>query len=326
MIVCCGEALVDMVPFRDGSGQEAFKPCPGGSPYNTAIAVGRLGVPCAFLGKLSSDFFGGKLVSRLRENGVSDALVSRCARPSTLAFVELAEGAEPQYAFYTEGTADSSLTASELPAGLPPDARCLLFGSISLTIEPLASAVEALARREAARTDSGAPVLSFDPNVRPVMVRDRGAFVRRTESFFALAHIVKISGADLDYLYPGLDREAALRKVLGFGADLVVTTLGKDGALAIGRKRDGTELRASSPVVEVEVADTIGAGDTFHGAFLARLHEKGAAGRRALEALTEEALLDALAFANAAASLVCSRRGAEPPTRAELDAFRARRA
>lgn len=201
MIVCCGEALIDMVPFRpEGTeGGEAYRPCPGGSPYNSAVAVGRLGVPVAFLGRISRDFFGDSLVARLAANGVGTGLIARSGQPSTLAFVKLEEGEEPQYAFYTEGSADRSLLASDLPEELPEDARCLLFGSISMTMEPAASTIEALVMRE-----SGRRVISFDPNVRPVMVVDHDAYILRMESWFKAATIVKISGADLDYVYPEL--------------------------------------------------------------------------------------------------------------------------
>jgi len=318
MILCCGEALIDMVPFHHegAEGGEAYRPCPGGSPYNSAVAVGRLGVPVAFLGRISRDFFGESLVARLAANGVDTGLIARSGQPSTLAFVKLAEGEEPQYAFYAEGSADRSLMPADLPEELPKDARCLLFGSISMTMEPAASTIEALVMRE-----SGRRVVSFDPNVRPVMISDRPAYVRRVERWFSAATIIKISGADLDYLYPGLSRDAALERALSFGASLLVTTLGADGALALGVRTDGARFSAEAPGARVEVADTIGAGDSFHAAFLSWLELNGKMSRAAIAALSEAELAQALLFANRAAALVCARRGAEPPTMAELTAF-----
>jgi fructokinase len=318
MIVCCGEALIDMVPFRpDGSeGGEAYRPCPGGSPYNSAVAVGRLGVPVAFLGRISRDFFGESLVARLAANGVGTGLIARSGQPSTLAFVKLEEGEEPQYAFYTEGSADRSLLATDLPGELPEDARCILFGSISMTMEPAASTIEALVLKE-----SGRRVISFDPNVRPVMVVDRDAYIRRMERWFKAATIVKISGADLEYLYPELGREAALERVLSFGASLLVTTLGEKGSLALGVRQDGARFGAKARGARVRVADTIGAGDSFHAAFLSWLEMNGKMSRTAVAALSEAELEEALLFANQAAALVCTRRGAEPPSLAELQAF-----
>ncbi len=319
MILCCGEALVDMVPFVS-EGAEAFRPCPGGSPYNSAIAIGRLGAPVAFLGRLSTDFFGELLVKRLRDNGVGTELIVRTDQTTTLAFVKLEAGAEPQYAFYTEGSADRSLSPADIPARLPVEARCILFGSISMTMEPVASTIEALVKRERARKDAAAPVISVDPNVRPILISDVSAYVRRLEGWMASSTIVKISAADLEFVYPDLEREAAIDKILTLGPTLVVTTLGMDGALAVGRRSNGSTFRATAPVVPVKVVDTIGAGDTFHAGFLSWLEKHGKMSRAAVAALREDELAEALVFANLAASLVCAKRGAEPPTLAEMEA------
>jgi fructokinase len=317
MILCCGEALIDMVPSGD-----AYRPCPGGSPYNSAVAVGRLGAPVAFVGRLSRDFFGQTLVERLAANGVRTDLIARSDQTTTLAFVKLADGEEPQYAFYTEGSADRSLSPRDLPERLPPEASCILFGSISMTMEPIASTIEALVKREAQNL-----VVSLDPNIRPVMIKDKESYVRRLEGWMASSTIVKISGADMEFVYPKLSREEALERVLSLGPALVVTTLGKDGALAVGRRGPSSSLagslfRATAPVYEVQVVDTIGAGDTFHAGFLSWLELHGKMGRPAIESLSEAELSEALSFANMAASLVCSKRGAEPPTMAEMEAFR----
>jgi fructokinase len=317
MILCCGEALVDMVPFamEDAEGGEGYRPCPGGSPYNSAIAIGRLGVPVDFVGRLSHDFFGQMLIRRLAANGVGTSRIVRSRQPSTLAFVKLAHGAEPQYAFYVTDSADRSLSLADLPAELPMDVRCILFGSISMTMEPVASTVEALVMRETARR-----VISFDPNVRPVLVPDRGAYVRRMEGWFALSTIVKISAADLDYVYPHLDLDAAVDRVLSCGPALIAITLGSDGALAVGSRSTGGRFRATATAIKVPVVDTIGAGDTFHAALLAWLELHGRMSRSAIAELPEHELGAALLFANKAAALVCTRRGAEPPTMAELTA------
>jgi fructokinase len=319
MILCCGEALIDMVPSGD-----AYRPCPGGSPYNSAVAIGRLGVPVSFIGRLSRDFFGDALVARLRENGVGTELIARSDQTTTLAFVKLAHGEEPQYAFYTEGSADRSLSPRDLPERLPAEASCILFGSISMTMEPIASTIEALVQRESADL-----VVSLDPNVRPVMIRDKESYVRRLEGWIAASTIVKISGADMDFVYPRLSRDEALQRVLSLGPALVVTTLGKEGALAIGKRGGSSSLagslfRATAPVYDVEVVDTIGAGDTFHAGFLSWLEMNGKMSRAAISALTEAELAEALSFANLAASLVCAKRGAEPPTLAEMEEYRRR--
>jgi fructokinase len=320
MILACGEALIDMVPRTLPEGETLFLPCPGGSPYNTVIAISRLGTPAAFLGRLSTDFFGETLISRLVQNKVLTGLIVRSEETSTLAFVKLEKGREPQYVFYTEGSADRSLTQADLPASLPPDTRCILFGSISLTMEPVASSIEALIRREGMRGED-APVISLDPNVRPFMIPDTAAYVQRFEGWAACSTIVKVSEADLDFIYPGLGLEKSLERILSLGPCLVVATLGPRGALALFKRGNGAVFRVTAPVVNVPVADTIGAGDTFHGAFLAWLELHNRMSRQAIPALTEGELYAALFFANKAASLVCSRRGAEPPTLAETEAL-----
>jgi fructokinase len=319
MILCCGEALIDMVPAVLANGASSFLPCPGGSPYNTAVAVGRLETPVAFLGRLSRDFFGDMLADRLIKNKVRTDFLVRTDQTSTLAFVKLSPGEEPQYIFYTEGSADRSLSREDLPPALPPDVRCILFGSIAMTMEPVASAIEFFITREA--RGETAPVISLDPNVRPFMIADKAGYVRRFEGWLRSVTIAKISEADFSFIYPGLELEKALEKTLEAGPRMVVTTLGPEGALALLRRDDGSLLRVKAPVVEVPVADTIGAGDTFHGALLSWLERQGKMSRPSLAALTEDELYQALFFANKAASLVCSRRGAEPPAFAEVEAF-----
>ncbi|MDR3342169.1 MAG: carbohydrate kinase [Treponema sp.] len=317
MIVCCGEALIDMLPFNGGTG---FLPCPGGSPYNTAIAIGKLGVPVAFLGRLSRDFFGDLLINRLMQHAVGTGLIVRSGEHSTLAFVKLEQGTEPQYVFYTEGTADRSLSPADIPLKLPEETRCILFGSIAMTMEPVASAIESLVFREHTRGDDG-PVISVDPNIRPFMIRDREAYIKRFETWAAAVTIVKISEVDLAFMYPGVGTVQSMENILRLGPLLVITTRGHEGAIGLLRQDDRGILRVSAPVVDLPVVDTIGAGDTFHGAFLAWLEREEKMSRTGLASLTEAALYKALFFANQAASLVCSRQGADPPTYAEVEAL-----
>jgi fructokinase len=165
----------------------------------------------------------------------------------------------------------------------------------------------------------GAPVVSFDPNIRPFMIKDKGAYIDRFEKWIASSTIAKISLEDFGFLYPKLDMAKALRKVLAMGPRLAICTMGPKGAQAFLRRNDGSITTVSAPVVNLPVADTIGAGDTFYGAFLSWLEMKGKMSRSSLANLSEAELYDALFFANKAASIVCSRRGAEPPTLKEVD-------
>ncbi|MDR0497381.1 MAG: carbohydrate kinase [Treponema sp.] len=323
MIICCGEALIDMVlsPFKGK--EECFLPLPGGSPYNTAIAIGKLGVPVKFLGRLSTDFFGEVLVKRFKENRVGSDLIKRTGQNSTLAFVKLSKNKEPQYIFYTDGTADRSFSTEDLPPKLPADTRCILFGSIAMTMEPIASAIETLILKEGNRKSAdqmdGAPVISFDPNIRPFMIKDRNKYIEKIEKWIAASTIVKISSRDCEFIYPKLDMDRALQKIIAMGPRLAICTMGPKGAQALLRRNDGSVIKASAPAVSISVVDTIGAGDSFHGAFLAWLEMKKKMSRSALVNLSETDLYNALLFANKAASITCSRQGAEPPTRREVE-------
>jgi fructokinase len=320
MILCCGEALIDMVPEHIPGKGGGFCPLPGGSPYNTAIAIGRLGVAVQFWGKLSQDFFGEMLFTRLAENHVGTGFISRSLQNTTLAFVSLKENREPQYVFYTADTADRSLSERDIPSPLPDNITAVLFGSIAMTMEPVASAIESFISRIGDPGISG-PVISFDPNIRAFMIADKNAYIRRFENLAALSTIVKISQADLNFIYPRLGTEESLGKILSLGPRLVILTMGPEGALALLRREKGSILTVKAPVVELPVVDTIGAGDTFHGALLARLEMQKRLSRSAIAVLTEEELYDALYFANKAASLVCSVQGAAPPSLKEIEAL-----
>jgi fructokinase len=326
MIICCGEALIDMVRATVRGLGDVFSPIPGGSPYNTSIAIGRLGVPVKFLGRLSTDFFGELLHKKLQKCHVGDELIHRSNQNSTLAFVEKDKAKGPQYIFYAEGTADCSLQPSDLPPKLPADTKCIVFGSISMTLEPISSAVESFILREGTRksTDQvdGAPVISFDPNIRPFLIKDKNAYIGRFEKWVAASTIVKMSVEDIAFIYPKLDPEKALQKVIAMGPRLAICTLGAKGALALLRRNDGSVTRMNAPAMELPVVDTIGAGDTFHGAFLAWLEIKEKMSRSALVNLSESELFSALYFANKAASIVCTRAGAEPPSRKEVESLK----
>jgi fructokinase len=324
MIVCCGEALMDMVP--DGGHGDAFLARPGGCAYNTAIAASRLGSPTRFLGRIGGDFFGETLVGRLAENGVDTSLVARSDQGATLAFVQRGPSGDARYAFYSTGAADRSFDRQDLPASLGGEARFLMVGSISMVQEPAASTIERLVERERDRT-----LVALDPNIRPSLIADRKAYLKRFLRWVSMASIVKASSEDLEWLFPELPPEGrALRLLAGKGsgasggsggAELVVETRGGGGAVARTR-----HFEVSAPAFQVEVADTIGAGDTFHAALLHRLDSAKISSREALRELDEASLRDTLVFAQAAAALDCTRTGAEPPGLGELREFLARRA
>jgi fructokinase len=308
MILVCGEALVDLVPFGQGD-EPTYVARAGGSSFNVAIGLGRLGVSVGFVGRLSQDLFGRMLRRRLESTGVDCRFMLEGDEPSTVAIVHLEAGAEPVYAFHGDRTADRLLRVEDLPATLPAETDALHFGSISMVREPAASAFEALMRRE-----KGRRVLSLDPNVRPSLVGERRAYVARLEGWVSLADVVKVSRADLAWLYPATAPDTVAAAWLRRGPGIVVVTRGRDGACALAASG-----RVDIAGVTVPVWDTVGAGDAFTSGLLAWLQEAGWLDRTRLRAIPADALRRGLAFANRAAAFTCTRAGAQPPTRAEMD-------
>jgi len=310
MIVCCGEALIDFMPIS-AEGAPAFRPFPGGSPFNVAIGLGRLGAPAGFLSRISTDFFGDLLMQTLGENRVDARYVKRAADPTMLAFVTHRPDGEPQYAFFANGAADRCITEHDLPASFADDVACLHLGlgAISTQAEPAATTFEALLKRESKRR-----VIAFDPNVRPNLIKDRETARARLESWISLCDIVKVSRVDLNWLYPGRSAEDSAAAWRDLGPKLVVMTLGADGAMAL---LDGSKIAV--PGRKIGVVDTVGAGDSFHSALLAGLNEHGLLTRDRLAKLDVGVLKILLDRAVAAAAITCSRAGANPPTKRELE-------
>lgn len=308
MILVCGEALIDMVPLPASPEQPAYVAKCGGSLFNVAMGLGRLEVQVGFFGRLSRDPFGRMMRRQLEDDGVDPRFILDGDEPSTLAIVFLEGGAEPVYTFHDEGAADRMLRVEDVPAELPDEVRALHFGSISLLREPAATAYETLMQRE-----HGRRLVSLDPNVRPGLIHDRAAYVARLEGWVALADLVKVSRADLEWLYPDVAPEAAAAEWLSRGPAAVVMTRGGDGAVAI--TADG-EAEVSG--IRVAVSDTVGAGDSFTSGLLAWLERAGRLGREAIRGVTPDELRTALTFANTAASVTCTRAGAQPPTLAEM--------
>ncbi len=310
MILCCGEALIDFVPLPEAGG---YLPCPGGSVYNIAVGLGRLGRPVGFFCKISADFFGDQLVAYLHENNVDTSLCPRSPDPTTLAFVSVpGAGEEPRYMFYANDSADRLLTAAELPT-LPETVKALHFGSISLILEPGATALETFMGRE-----SGRRIISLDPNARPGLIADKDAYRRRFEAWASQVDILKLSRADFQFIYPDQDLEDVMADWFTRGISLCIVTLGSEGAA--GYTAAGATAVAHTP--QVEVADTVGAGDTFLAATLAYLNQKGLLDRREqIRELTSSEIGACLSYAVRAAAINCSRQGANPPYLHEMEPF-----
>lgn len=310
MILCCGEALIDMIPAREtpGSALPAFSAHPGGAVFNTAIALGRLGEETGLLTGLSTDMFGQQLEAALAGSHVDSALAVRSARPTTLAFVQLNNG-QARYSFFDENSAGRMLAPADMPA-LDAAVSALFFGGISLACEPGAEAYAALLEREAA----GRAVM-LDPNIRPGFISDETRYRDRLDRMIARTDILKLSDEDLDWLVPGphpLAEKAAMLQAKG--PAMVIVTRGAEGATAY-LENERAVSAAAAPAV---VADTVGAGDTFNAGVLARLSQLGLLGKQALRSLPGTAVEDALAYGCAAAAVTVSRAGAQPPWAEEM--------
>ncbi|MEO1536471.1 MAG: carbohydrate kinase [Pseudomonadota bacterium] len=305
MILCAGEALIDMLPRETTAGEAAFAPHAGGAVFNTAIALGRLRVPTGFFSGLSTDLFGAMLEESLAASNVDARFAARSDRPTTLAFVRLVDG-HATYAFYDENTAGRLLTDADLPSTTGVDA--MFFGGISLVVEPCATAYEALMLREAAER-----VTMIDPNIRPGFINDEDRYRARITRMMAAADIVKVSDEDLTWLRGPGDMNARAEEVRAMGPAIVLVTRGALGANAY---HAGGHLFVES--WSATVVDTVGAGDTFNAGFLASLHEQGALNKAALRTLSEGALTEAVTMGAKAAAITVSRAGANPPARNEL--------
>ncbi|NCM96587.1 MAG: carbohydrate kinase [Rhodobacterales bacterium] len=306
MILCCGEALIDMLPRTTTLGEPAFAPHAGGAVFNTAIALGRLGAPTGFFSGLSTDLMGEILTTTLTASKVDTSLAARSNRPTTLAFVKLVNG-QATYAFYDENTAGRLLSPADLPT-LPARVNTLFFGGISLVNDPAAATYEALQARE-----SGTRVTMIDPNIRPGFITDQAPYRARLSRMMARADIVKLSDEDLHWLMGAGDLTRLARQIIATGPSLVFLTEGATGARAVTATQD--RFVAAQ---KVTVADTVGAGDTFNAGVLAALHRAKALHKPALATLPDATLDAALTLGTRAAAVTVSRAGANPPWADEL--------
>ncbi|MBI2718033.1 MAG: carbohydrate kinase [Rhizobiales bacterium] len=306
MIVCCGEALIDFLPRQSAGGEAVYQPFNGGSIFNTAIALGRLGMATGFFGGLSTDFFGDSLRQGLKASNVDISLVKTWDRPSTLAFVKLEDG-HARYSFFDDNSASRMLTRKDLPK-LAAAVTALHCGSISLIPDPGGATIEALIEREAKKR-----VISLDPNIRASLIKDRRKFLARLNRLIPLADILKISDEDVVWMTGKKDLAGAARKWLRRGAKLVAITKGSDGVEAYTRR-----FALRLPAVPVKVADTVGAGDTFTAGLIVALSRAKLLDKAKLGAIAEHELSEALSFAARAAAITVSRPGADPPWAREL--------
>jgi fructokinase len=309
MFVVCGEALMDVFAEADTPTGTALDARVGGSPFNMAVGLSRLGQPVSFFGAVSHGFLGERLMRALAEEKVGTSTTVRVDEPTTLSLIGTDAQGVPSYSFYGTGAADRQLRLEHLGV-LPVDMRALHLGSYTTVTEPIASTLRALVEREHART-----LISCDPNIRLNVEPDLARWRDMLQWVLPRAHLVKISEEDLSLLWPGKSAADFAREALARGVRLVVVTKGGDGAEAWT-----ASATAQAPAVSVQVIDTVGAGDSFQSALLTWLAEHGLLSIEALGTIPATSLREALQFAVAAAAITCSRRGANPPRRGELPA------
>jgi fructokinase len=305
VVAVAGEALIDLIEGDDG-----LHPYPGGGPYNTAVALGRLGVPVAFLGRLSHDPFGRLLDARLAESGVDRRYVLHGPAPTSLALVHAKGDGDHDFSFYLAETSYADMFPDDLPS-LESGVAALYVGTLALATDPPAAAFEHLMARE-----SGTRLVVVDPNIRIPVCGDHDAYLRRFESWAEYTHVIKLSGDDSDWLYPDVGYETVLETILARGARLVVLTLGPAGAIA---RAPGASARVAAHAVDV--VDTVGAGDAFGAGLLFGLWKAGRLDARLVGLMGDEELSALLRVASAVAALQCSRAGATPPTLGEVERF-----
>lgn len=301
-VVVGGEALIDLIIDRAGG----VTPAAGGGQYNTARAVARLGGDAHFLGRISDDWFGRLLLSRLESDGVGTDLVVSTTDPTTLVLAEIDAQGVAHYHWYIERTTVPGLELEDARRALSPVPDALHVGTLGLTMEPVADSLATLVAEVPSST-----FVMVDPNCRPTATRDIEVYRQRMARVLGRADVVKGSDEDLAFLALADTPEASARLLLRRGVGAVIVT---GGSRPVRAWCAGGEVAV--PVPEVAVVDTVGAGDAFGGAFLARWLEQGLGREQLAE---RDRLEDAVAFAAHAAAINCTRAGAEPPTREEMD-------
>ncbi|WP_316670574.1 carbohydrate kinase [uncultured Propionibacterium sp.] len=308
-VVVCGEALIDLIPDNSVPGttqSSLWQAHSAGGPLNTAVALARLGLPAQFLGRLGGDGFGAQLRSHLAVNDVGlDLAVQTESEPTSLAIVSVDSTGQATYTFHLRGTANFNWAPQEFPELGADD--WLHTGSLMAVVEPGRSAL----LDYLSTTPAG---LSFDLNVRPTVQPDRRLYGELLDPFLKVlgerGGVVRASDEDLHWLDPSSGssaRRIAADLAATYGLELVVVTTGGEGAFAVGANREPVSV----PGLPTAVADTVGAGDTFTAGFLKVW-------------LEEKNLVGAMRSGCAAASIVCSRIGANPPDADEVAALLAR--
>jgi len=302
VITVMGEALIDIIVSPQG---EVTAAAIGGAPLNTARTLARLDVPVSFLGGVSTDVFGRRIMRMLESDQVGYALGQPMDAPTTLAIAELDDGGAASYRFVFDGTSATLVHPTEAVAAIGETCSVVHVGTLALVLQPLADATKAVV--EAAPPSR---IVMVDPNCRPAVMTGSTVFEQTLAAVLARADVVKVSGDDLAFLYPGERPSTAAEQIhMRTGATVLFT----DGANSV--EVICAEGKKVLDVPSVSVVDTVGAGDAFSGGFLAHWQRQGW-GRAELSDL--EKLVDAAQFGIRVAGFTCQRAGAEPPFSTEV--------
>ena len=301
-IITLGELLIDLTQNgTDENGCGKFTAYPGGAPANVAVAAARLGAEAAFIGKVGNDAFGRSLAETLKKEKVdASALFMSDGVPTTLAIVSVDDTGERDFAFYRDPGADTQLTEEEAVRAVKQNgsAKILHIGSLSMTTSPSREACE-----KAVKFAKGKGMLiSYDPNYRAALWDSEERATEMMKKLLPYADILKVSDEEMVMLTGTTDFAEGSKALADLGISLVMVTLGADGVF-VRRGEDS----AAVPGISVKVADTNGAGDTFLGAMLMQIAEKGSP-----DDIGWDELLEMVNFANKAASITCTRHGAIP--------------
>lgn len=311
-VTALGELLIDFTENGTSTqGNPIMEANPGGAPCNVLAMLNRLGKKTAFIGKVGKDMFGNQLKAAVEEVGIdTQALVMDDEVHTTLAFVHTYPDGDRDFSFYRNPGADMMLTIDEVPDDLIRDSRIFHFGTLSSTHEGVRKAT----RHAIDVAKEAGCIITFDPNLRPPLWKSLEDARKEIEYGLTKCDVLKISDNEVEFLFgtTDYDKGAALIREK-YNIPLVLITMGKDGSRAYYK-----DLRVeAAPFLQENTIETTGAGDTFCASTLNYVLEHG------LEDLTEENLKELLTFANAAASLITTRKGAlrVMPSREEVLAF-----
>ena len=306
MILTVGEAVIDFLPERNLDGARVFRPLLGGSAFNVALGLGRLGIPAGYMWSLSNDLFGNRFVDALEEADVDIGRIVYSSNPTTLAFVDTKNG-KPEFAIYDNKSAGRTFDPGDTSA-LDDDVSLVHMGSYVLGTEPVGTMLEDFVDDEVENR-----LFSLDLNVRAELIDDVPAYRERLTRLIEQMDIVKASADDIDWLYPGQPPEIVVESWLEAGATIAIVTRDADGVLVAS-----DQWVVSKPAHRVELVDTVGAGDAFMAGFLGGLESPGVLSTAGFNNLSEERLEHATILGQRCSAFVCAHAGAEMPWRFEI--------